>query len=130
MRIYDFIRFEEMVYTLDVMAPIFSSLHSSNFPNVGMIHFLCLPCSGRPYTLLVAKNVVYRATKQLKYSHRNTKKSTSTWFGLTEQHDRGHLTPYKFLRPHNPRFRHQNFRFLHVHSRVLLLQPNLSFSSF
>ena len=30
----------------------------------------------------------------------------------------------------HPRFHHQNFRFLHVHSVVLLLQPNLSFSSF
>ena len=29
--------------------------------------FLCLPCSGRPYTFLVAKNVVCRTTKRLKY---------------------------------------------------------------
>ena len=27
-------------------------------------------------------------------------KSTSTWFGLTEQHDRGHVTPSKFPGPH------------------------------
>ena len=28
--------------------------------------------------------------------------STSTWFGLTEQHDRGHVTPNKFPGPHKP----------------------------
>ena len=28
--------------------------------------------------------------------------STSTWFGLTEQHDRGHVTPNKFPGPHIP----------------------------
>ena len=27
--------------------------------------------------------------------------STSTWFGRTEQHDRGHVTPNKFPGPHN-----------------------------
>ena len=27
--------------------------------------------------------------------------STSTWLGLTEQHDRGHLTPNKFPGPHS-----------------------------
>ena len=43
---------------------------------------------------LVAKHVVYRATKR---NSLNTptepNESTSTWFGLTEQHDRGHVTP-------------------------------------
>ena len=28
--------------------------------------------------------------------------STSTWFGLTEQHDRGHVTANKFRGPHIP----------------------------
>ena len=62
-----------MVYTLDVMAPIFSFVVLVQLPKRGhdsrRLPFLCLPCSGRPYTFLVAKNVVYRATKQLKYSH-------------------------------------------------------------
>ena len=30
------------------------------------------------------------------------KQSTSTWFGLTEQRDRGHVTPNKFPGPHIP----------------------------
>ena len=72
-RICDFIRFEEMVYTLDVMAPIFSFVALVQLPKRGhdsrRLPFLCLPCSGRPYTFLVAKTVVYRTTKQLKYSH-------------------------------------------------------------
>ena len=37
-RICDFIRFEEMVYTLDVMAPTVSFVVLVQFPNVGMIH--------------------------------------------------------------------------------------------
>ena len=72
-RICDFIRFEEMVYTLDVMAPIFRFVvlvQLSKHGHGSRRHpFLCLPCSGRTHTFLVAKNVVYRATKRLKYSH-------------------------------------------------------------
>ena len=64
-------RFEEMVYTLDVMAPGFSFVVLVQLPKRGhdsrRLPFLCLPCSGRPYTFLVAKNVAYRATKRLKY---------------------------------------------------------------
>ena len=60
-----------MVYTLDVMAPIFSFVVLVQLPKRGhdscRLPFLCLPCSGHPYTFLVAKNVVYRAYKRLKY---------------------------------------------------------------
>ena len=65
------IRFKEMVYTLDVMAPIFSFVVLVQLPKRGhdsrRLPFLCLPCSGRLYTFLVAKNVAYRATKRLQY---------------------------------------------------------------
>ena len=64
-------RFEEMVYTLDVIAPIFSFVELVQLPKRGhdsrRLPFLCLRCSARPYTFLVAKNVAYRATKRLKY---------------------------------------------------------------
>ena len=86
------------------MAPIFSFVvlvqHPKRGHDSGGLPFLCLPCSGRPYTFLVAKNVVYRATKQLKYSH-GTQRATSTWFRLTN--DRGHVTPNKFPGPHSDR---------------------------
>ena len=60
-----------MDYTLDVMAPIFSFVVLVQLPKRGhdsrRIPFLCLPYSAHPYTFLVAKNVVYRATKRLNY---------------------------------------------------------------
>ena len=101
-RIYDFIRSEEMVYTLHVMAPIFSFVVLVQLPKCGhdsrRLPFLCLSCSGRPYTFLVAKNVVYRATTQLKYSH-GTQRVNKHMVRTAEQHDRGHVTPNKVPGP-------------------------------
>ena len=105
----DFIRFEGMVYTLDVMAPIFSFVVLVQLPKRGRdsrrLPSLCLPCSGRPYTFLVAKIVVYRATKRLKYFQgtprvnkhmiRTNKKNTTgvTW-PLTSYQDRTIMVPF------------------------------------
>ena len=94
-RICDFIRFEEMVYTLDVMAPIFSFVVLYQLPKRGMIH-------------LEFPSFVYLAV--FKNTLTEHKESTSTWFGLTEQHDRGHVIPNKFLGPHtlSPLSKHKN----------------------
>ena len=70
-RVCDFIRFEEMVYTLDIMVLIFSFAVLVELPKRGHVSrrlpFLCQPCSGLPYTFLLFKNVVHRTTKRLKY---------------------------------------------------------------
>ena len=93
-----------MVYTLHVMAPIFSFVVLVQLPKRGhdsrRLPFLCLSCSGRPYTFLVAKNVVYRATTQLKYSH-GTQRVNKHMVRTAEQHDRGHVTPNKVPGPHS-----------------------------
>ena len=86
------------------MAPIFSFVVLVQLPKRGhdsrRLPFLCLSCSGRPYTFLVAKNVVYRATTQLKYSH-GTRRVNKHMVRTAEQHDRGHVTPNKVPGPHS-----------------------------
>ena len=93
-----------MVYTLDVKWRQSSvSLYPSNFPNVSMIHV------DFPSLVYLAVGVRTRSSSpKMWYIERlnslNTltehNESTNTWFGLTEQHDRGHVTPNKFPGPH------------------------------
>ena len=87
------------------MVLIFSFVVLVELPKRGHVSrrlpFLCQPCSGLPYTFLVLKNVVHRTTKRLKYFQGTQRVWTRTWFGRTEKHDRGHVTPNKFPGQHS-----------------------------
>ena len=48
----------------------------------------------------VGRNVVYRGANTNTFKEHN--ESTSTWFGQTEQHNRGQVTPDKFPGLHIP----------------------------
>ena len=82
-----------MVYKLDVMAPIFIFVVLVQLPrrDVGMIHFVYLAVGVRTRSSSPKVWCIERLNSLNTLTEHN--ESTSTWFGLTEQHDRSHVTP-------------------------------------